>query len=281
MKAIRPFLLLNLLLSPLGAEPAALLEKEWAEAAAFGLSRPPSREAADALPAAQREAQSQAIKWVLLWRYLYNRQEKHRVSPSTLTLLTELAKRSGAPASFTQALALEAKGQISARQRYFANKAIKDSASAYRVDEYAIRRFAELHKAPFNQLFVLLSSPQFPLAEFFNLPRIATPQNKAEATAQYEHLAADLEQALQLLKASTSLQSANEAARKLKPYLGSYETLLYMRKGLNDALLTQLDLAQALKLKELGAGIIAEMKRLDAQNFYGSHALSLLYTLLR
>lgn len=259
----------------LGVEPA----KMFCE---MGVPLPPTAEQVAAFPPMLREQHRNGIKQVLLLRDARNREARYRLTPETLQACAGLARSWECPAAIADNLQRQAEGNLSPRERYAWNQALKNTIEAYGVHPMGIRFIVEdlPHKAEdWQKLAEVL-----PMSALFN--SIAPWQGDAEKALQdFRMLEQELRECAQVYASIVDAESAKSAIPALCELLLVHDTLASLRLAVAENQPLPITEAQKTEMMNSVNAAFAEWQtqrqRVAEKSYFGVELLPILDYLLR
>lgn len=267
--------------APTQHELAALQgEEPQATILQCGLPQVPSRE--EALRTGWRyEVERAAMKRALMFRTSRAKADRGRVFPETNAATARLARRWGAPEAFCSLLELQAGGNLSRRQEYAAEQALRLLvADTYGIDTLQMRLLSENLNLPSAQhlAFVL----QLPIGGMFDLVSSRLPA-PARVLGDIVTMTSVQRRANDILLTVRDARSADAAAARLQELLPEWNTTLptrYHRAELGPKLDSASQWAAQL-LERNSESLFQTRRALHEKGWYGSPGLEAVDELLR
>ena len=267
--------------APAQNELAALFgEDPQATILQCGLPQVPTREEARRV-GYRYELERAAMKRALLFRTVLAKSNRGRIFAETNAATAEMARQWGAPAAFCRQLELLASGELSRRQEYAAERALRLLvAETYGVDTLQMRLLAENLNLP--QLELMNYMMQLPVGGMFDLvPGQPTPL--PQVLGDIMTMTTVLRQANDILRTVRDARSADAAAARLQDLLPLWSTTQqtrYHRAAISAGMDTASQWAAQL-LENTTAALIQTRRSLHDKDWYGSTRLEAIDELLR
>jgi uncharacterized protein with von Willebrand factor type A (vWA) domain len=169
------------------------------------------------------ELERNAMKRALLVRTSMAKAARGRILPATNSATAHLARREGAPEAFCSLLEKLARGNLSRRQEYAAEQALRQLLEeTYAIDTLQMRLLSETLELPAREHLVYML--QFPTGGMFDMVS-AQPPNQDQVLADIMEMTRVLRQENEILKQVHDLRSADAAALQLQKLLSTLHHL--------------------------------------------------------
>lgn len=213
--------------APMQNELAAVQgEEPQATILQCGLPQVPTREEAQR-SGIRYELERNALKRALIFRTSLTKADRGRISSETNRATARLARRNGAPETFCKILERLARGNMSRRQTYAAEQALRQLVEeTYAVDTLQMRLVSEaLALPPREHLAFMLG---LPVGNVFDLVPAQLPPQE-QVLADILAMTNTMRQEIRILKTAQDLRSADTAATQLLPLLPVWGSTLPTR----------------------------------------------------
>lgn len=263
-------------------ELAAIMGTEPCYAIALaGLPPPPTRAEAQKAAGFRYGMQRLAMKRVLLYRASVAKGDRHRITQENNRATAAMARHLGAPDTFCVYLERLASGELSRREEYAAEQALRMLVQdAYGIDMLQIRLITEQVSAPPAQhvLFML----QLPISSMFDVV-LPQPPDKNQVLSDIQTMTTVLRMANEALRQVADAASATEAAARLADLLPLWNTTLQVRAHYSNGekTFTPAETMAVQLLNHTTAQLMQTRRHLAEKDWFGSQRLRLLDTLLR
>lgn len=258
----------------LGGEPQATILQ-------CGLPQVPTLDEARRASGWRYETERVAMKRALVFRTALTKANRGRVFAETNAATAKMARQWGAPEAFCRQLELLAIGELSRRQEYAAERALRLLvAETYAIDTLQMRLLAENLPLPSRELMAYML--QLPVGGMFDLvPGQPTPSPRV--LADIVTMTTVLRQANDILRTVNDGRSADAAAARLQELLPLWATTQQTRYH-RAAISAGMDAASqwAAQLLETTTEALLQTRRsLHEKDWYGSTRLEAIDELLR
>ena len=267
--------------APTQNELAALFgEEPQATILQSNLPQVPTRE--EAQRAGYRyELERNAMTRALLVRTSMAKAARGRILPATNSATAHLARREGAPEEFCSLLEKLARGNLSRRQEYAAEQALRQLLEeTYAIDTLQMRLFSETLELPAREHLVYML--QFPTGGMFDMVS-AQPPSQEQVLADIMEMTRVLRQENEILKQVHDLRSADAAALQLQqllPQWGTTAPTRYHRSSVAQQLSTAAGWAAQI-LDSTTEQLVRTRRALYEKGWYGSTRLEAMDELFR
>lgn len=289
MRLLRPVLSAVAVSLPLGAweaptpgEMAALMGQEpQLTAMESGQPLPPPSAAARQERDFRFDLERKAMKQVLLYRTGLAKIERGRITAENNLACAAMARRLGAPALFTRYLELLGSNELSRREQYAVNQALRYLIQeVYGIDILQMRLVSESVQLSSAQHMLFLQ--QLPVGSMFDMIP-AAPSPREQILTDIQLMTGILRQVNTVLQTVRDTRTADAAARALLPLLLLWCTTQQTRYHAA-AMSESLTPAERMAVQLLNSTLdylIATRKALNEQNWYDSTRLQAIDELFR
>ena len=230
-----------------------------------------------ALPEQRKEAQSDAVKRVMLERMIRLKEEKHRLSRENSEHCLKRAKELGAPPAFVNLLEKETAGTLMGREVYVHNEEMKRLLLLYGVDELQVRLFVEDMKCSAAEAFLIAA--WLPVHDVFEVVPEKMNMDEKEMRQQLTVLREVYGRMADVYKDVKNRETAEAAAESLLPLLSKLRPTASLR-----CILSRIEKDRVPLYREIVVPakdqLVRQRALLRESNFYGSHRLAALDSLL-
>ena len=227
------------------------------------------------------ELERNAMKRALLVRTSTAKAARGRILPENNRATARLARSMGAPEVFCSLLEKLARGNLSRRQEYAAEQALRQLLEeTYAIDTLQMRLFSESLDLPEREH--LIHVLQFPTGGVFDMVSTQPPAQD-QVLADIMEMTRVLRQENEILKQVRDLRSADAAAlqlQKLLPQWGTTAQTRYHRATVGQRLSTAAGWA-AQMLDSTTEQLIRTRRELHEKGWYGSTRLEAVDELFR
>ena len=267
--------------APTQNELAALFgEEPQATILQSNLPQVPTREEAQR-EGYRYELARNAMKRAMLARTSMAKAARGRILPATNSATAHLARRNGAPEVFCVLLEKLASGDLSRRQEYAAEQALRQLLTeTYAIDTLQMRLFSEYLELPAREHLAYML--QFPTGGMFDMVPTQPPAQE-QVLVDILEMTRVLRQENEILKQVRDLPSADAAAQqlqKLLPQWGTTAQTRYHRASVGQQLSTAAGWA-AQVLDSTTDQLVRTRRELHEKGWYGSSRLEALDELFR
>ena len=226
-----------------------------------------------ALPEQRKEEQSDAVKRVMLERMIRLKEEKHRLSRENSEHCLKRAKELGAPPAFVK----ETAGTLMGREVYAHNEEMKRLLLLYGVDELQVRLFVEDMKCSAAEAFLIAA--WLPVHDVFEVVPEKMNMDEKEMRQQLTVLREVYGRMADVYKDVKSRETAEAAAESLLPLLSKLRPTASLRCILSRIEKDRVPLYREIVVPSKDQ-LVRQRALLRESNFYGSHRLAALDSLL-